>query len=59
MITKINAHKIKHQPNIEIFVWDCDNLVKKIKINYTKKDFIERKENWKMEFFKKKNSHCY
>jgi hypothetical protein len=26
MIIKINVHKIKHQSNIGIFIWDCDNL---------------------------------
>jgi len=28
MITKINAHKIKHQPNTKTFVWDYNNLIK-------------------------------
>jgi hypothetical protein len=28
MITKINTHKIKYQPNIKIFVWDYITLLK-------------------------------
>jgi hypothetical protein len=27
-ITKIHAYKIKHQPKAEMFVQDCDNLIK-------------------------------
>jgi len=27
IITKIDAYKIEHQPNIVIFVWDYDNLI--------------------------------
>jgi hypothetical protein len=27
MITKIDAYKIEHQLNIEIFIWDYDNLI--------------------------------
>jgi hypothetical protein len=52
MITKINARKIKYQPNIRIFVWDYDNLIKKknvtnykdkFKTNQILKDEIEKK----------------
>jgi hypothetical protein len=27
MITKIEAQNIKHQLNMKMFVWDCDNLI--------------------------------
>jgi hypothetical protein len=27
MITKTDAHKIKHQPNITMFVWVYNNLI--------------------------------
>ena len=31
---KIDTRKIKHQPNIETFVWHHDNPIKQNKINY-------------------------
>jgi hypothetical protein len=27
MITKIDAPKIEHQPNVRTFVWDCNNII--------------------------------
>jgi hypothetical protein len=59
MITKINAHKIKHQPNIEIFVWDCDNLVKKNQNKLYQKGLHWKKRKLEDGIFFKKNSHCY
>ena len=44
MITKIDARKIKHQSNIRIFVWNCNNIIEnkvkqdQFKINQILKD---------------------
>jgi hypothetical protein len=56
MITKIDACKIKHQPNIKIFVWDRDNHIqrkpKQIKNHGSK---LTKYQTMKLNFFKKIN----
>jgi hypothetical protein len=51
MITKIDDRKIKHQSNVRIFIWDCNNIIEsKPKQDYlkikkkSKNDSIERKK---------------
>jgi hypothetical protein len=52
MIKKINTHKIEHQSNTSMFVWDCDNLIEnktetnyedQFKINQMLKETMKRK----------------
>ena len=54
MITKIDACKIKHQPNIKIFVWDRDNHIqrkpKQIKNHGSK---LTKYQMMKLNFLKK------
>jgi hypothetical protein len=42
MIKKIDARKIEHQANVEMFYWDCDNLIR----NKVKK-LIQNQSNFK------------
>jgi hypothetical protein len=49
MIKKIDTHKIEHQPNIKIFVWNRDNSLEnkpkqimKSKINLMLKDKFKK-----------------
>jgi hypothetical protein len=51
MITKIDDRKIKHQSNVRIFIWDCNNIIESKPKQYylkikkkSKKDSIERKK---------------
>jgi hypothetical protein len=42
MIIKIVAPKIKHKPNVKMFVWNYDNLIKKTEIIYKDKSKIKK-----------------
>ena len=53
MIIKINTHKIEHQSNVEIFVWNYNNFIEsklkakyeyKYKNNHILKDDIDKKK---------------
>jgi hypothetical protein len=57
MITKIDAHKIECKLNVEMFVWDFDDFIKKIKINYKNQFKINEILNDELKKSKKFNQN--
>jgi hypothetical protein len=53
MITKIYANKIKHQSNIKMFVWGCNNLIES-KSKQVMNTNSKLTKSWRIKLIKEK-----